>query len=77
MATETEATAESFHRGHSELDDNGQYFRFNVTNGLEDVGLEEGAKKKEIMAATRSYVESEAVRRQVSRCGKHEIEKNR
>ncbi|ERF74884.1 hypothetical protein EPUS_09291 [Endocarpon pusillum Z07020] len=76
MATETEATAESFHRGHSELDDNSQYFRFNVTKGLKDVGLEEGAKKNVIMAATESYVESETIRRQMSRCGKHKIEKN-
>jgi hypothetical protein len=77
MATETEATAELFHRDHSELNKNEQYFRFNVTKGLEDVGLEEGAKKNAIMAATRSYLESQAVRRQMSRCGKHEIEKNR
>jgi Patatin-like phospholipase len=70
IATETEATAESFHRDHSELDENGQYFRFNVTKGLEDIGLEEGAKKNTIIAATRSYLESQAVGRQMSLCGK-------
>lgn len=77
MATETEATAESFHRDHSELDGSNQYFRFSVISGLEEIGLEEYAKKGVIMAATRRYVESQTVKRQMSLCGKNVGEKKR
>ena len=70
IATETESTAETFHRGHSELDDGNRYFRFNVTRGLEEIGLEDTSQKNLIMAATSRYVESEAVLRQMKICGK-------
>ncbi|KAL9607110.1 MAG: hypothetical protein Q9167_007945 [Letrouitia subvulpina] len=40
IATETEKTAERFSRDKSTLDDRGRYYRFNVIQGLEDVGLE-------------------------------------
>lgn len=76
MATETEATAQSFLRDHSELE-NSQYFRFNVTKGLEDIGLEEEAKRNIIVAATRGYLESPTVERQMSLCGKHKRETKR
>lgn len=71
MATETEATAESFHRDHSELDGCNQYFRFSVTSGLEEIGLEESAQKGVIMAVTRRYVDSQTVKRQMSLCGRN------
>ncbi|KAK4172307.1 hypothetical protein QBC36DRAFT_153907, partial [Triangularia setosa] len=58
LATETENTAEQFHRDHSNLNNEGRYYRFNVDHGLEDVGLEE-SKKKAITAATRRYVASQ------------------
>jgi hypothetical protein len=48
IATETENTAERFRRDKSTLDNDGRYFRFNVVGGVEDVGLEESKKKKEI-----------------------------
>jgi hypothetical protein len=68
LATETEKTAQRFHRDHSSLDDEGRYYRFNVDCGLEEVGLEESKKKKEIAAATRRYVELQAVFRQMKAC---------
>ncbi len=68
LATETEKTAERFHRNKSSLDDQGRYYRFNVVRGLEDIGLEESKKKNEIAAATRRYVESQDVFRQMRRC---------
>lgn len=37
IATETEKTAESFHRAHSDLDDGNRYCRFNVSHGLESI----------------------------------------
>ncbi|KAF4340652.1 tetratricopeptide repeat domain protein [Fusarium beomiforme] len=52
LATETEKTAEQFRRDKSGLDDEGRYYRFNVSHGLEDVGLEESKKQREIAAAT-------------------------
>lgn len=56
MATETESTVERFRRDKSHLDKTDRYYRFNVTSGLDDIGLEEWEKKKEIVAATRRYV---------------------
>ncbi|KAL2142230.1 hypothetical protein VTI28DRAFT_1428 [Corynascus sepedonium] len=68
LATETEKTAEQFRREKSDLDDEGRYYRFNVDHGLEEIGLEEFKKKKEIAAATRRYVESQAVFKQIQAC---------
>jgi predicted acylesterase/phospholipase RssA len=59
MSTETERTAEAFQRAHSDLDDTNRYFRFNVRNGLEKVGLEDSSQKDTVMAVTRRYVESQ------------------
>ena len=77
MATETEATAELFHREHSDLDHGNQYFRFSVTKGLEEIGLEETAQINKIMAATRRYVASQPVERQMLLCGKNAEERKR
>ena len=68
LATETEKTAQQFHRDKSHLDDEGRYYRFNVDRGLEEIGLEESKKKTEIAAATRRYVESQAVFKQMKAC---------
>ncbi|KAK4039462.1 acyl transferase/acyl hydrolase/lysophospholipase [Parachaetomium inaequale] len=68
ISTETERTAEMFRRDKWDLDDEGRYFRFNVDRGLEDVGLDESKKQKEIAAATGRYVESQVVLRQMKAC---------
>ncbi|KAH7119384.1 hypothetical protein B0J13DRAFT_532484 [Dactylonectria estremocensis] len=68
LATETETTAEQFRRDKSSLDDEGRYYRFNVVRGLEDVGLEESRKQREIAAATGRYVASQDVFRQMKAC---------
>ena len=70
IATETERTAETFHRGHSELDASNRYFRFNVLRGLEGIGLEDVSQKNIIMATTSRYMESEATVKQMKLCGK-------
>jgi hypothetical protein len=67
IAMDTETKAEQFHRDKSNLDDGGRYYRFNV-HGLEGIGLEDSKKKKEIAAATRGYVESQAVHKQMKAC---------
>jgi predicted acylesterase/phospholipase RssA len=68
IATETEQTAERFRRERTLLDDTGRYYRFNVKNGLEDIGLEEAKKVKEMAAATRRYVTSQEVYKQMQSC---------
>ena len=68
IATETEQTAERFRRDKSHFDNTGRYYRFNVARGLEEIGLEESKKRKEIAAATRRYVESQEVYKQMQAC---------
>jgi hypothetical protein len=65
IATETEVTAERFRRERSLLDSTRQYYRFNIVRGLEDIGLEEARKVKEIAAATRQYISSQEVHKQI------------
>jgi hypothetical protein len=68
FATETEGTAERFRQGNVQLDNSGRYFRFNVLRGLENIGLKESHKKPEIAAATRDYVQSQDVFKQMQAC---------
>jgi hypothetical protein len=68
LVTETESTAEKFRKDKSHLHDEGRYFRFNVRDGLGDVGLEEWRKKSDIAAVTRRYLESEDVYEQMAHC---------
>lgn len=68
IATETEQTAERFRQDKTHLDNSGRYYRFNVNRGLEEVGLEESKKRKEIAAATRLYVKSQDVFKQMQAC---------
>ncbi|RBA13412.1 pfs [Fusarium proliferatum] len=50
------------------LDDEGRYYRFNVSRGLEDVGLTESKMQREIAAATGRYVASQDVFGQMKAC---------
>ncbi len=68
IATETEQTAERFRRERSMLDSTSRYFRFNVSQGLEDIGLEEAEKVKEMAEATRRYVARQEVHKQMQVC---------
>ncbi|KIV86105.1 hypothetical protein PV11_01740 [Exophiala sideris] len=68
MSTETEQTAERFRRSKVGLDKENRYHRFNVSRGLEGVGLEESKKRKEIAAATRRYIASQEVVKQMEMC---------
>lgn len=71
IVTKTEQTAERFCRNKSNLSDSGCYYQFNVICGLEGIGLEELKKKNEIAAATRCYVGSQAVFKQMRACADH------
>ncbi|KAF2711453.1 FabD/lysophospholipase-like protein [Pleomassaria siparia CBS 279.74] len=77
IATETEQTAERFRQDKSHLDNTERYYRFNVARGLEDIGLEESKKSKEIAAATRRYVASQEVFKQIRACAGNLTEKKR
>jgi hypothetical protein len=77
MSTETEKTAELFQRTHSDLDDSGRYFRFNVRNGLEKIALEDSSQKDTIMAVTQRYVESQDAFKLMKRCALSLAERER
>jgi hypothetical protein len=64
IATETHRTAEEFEIDNPDLVDDRRYFRFNVFHGLEHVGLEEYTGRKQIYAATATYLETAASVRQ-------------
>jgi len=68
LATETEMTAQQFHKDKTGLDDEGRYYRFNVDRGLESIGLEESKKTAEIAAATRLYTGTPTVSKQMKAC---------
>ena len=70
IATETEKTAETFAKGHRGLFSQQRYFRFNVDQGLQNVGLEEFKKEKEIVSATSLYMESQHIQSQTRYCSK-------
>ncbi|KAI6308490.1 hypothetical protein MCOR29_008222 [Pyricularia oryzae] len=62
IATETEKTAESFGLRWRQHYDEKRLFRFNVAQGLQDVGLEEHEKRDVIETATSQYLEEQAQR---------------
>ena len=68
IATETEKTAEIFAKGHRDLGSQQRYFRFNVDQGLQQVGLEEYKRVKEIVSATSLYMESQHMQLRTRDC---------
>ena len=70
IVTETENTAETFIRSHQGLFFQQRYFRFNVDQGLQSVGLEEYKKENEIVSATSRYMESQSMVSQVRSCSR-------
>ena len=68
ISTETEQTAERFQRDKLRLYSKGKLYRFKVTRGLEDTGLEESKKQKEIAAATGRYLTAVSVVKALQAC---------
>jgi hypothetical protein len=68
IAIEIEQTAERFWRKRGLLDSMGRYYRFNIVRGLKDIRLEEAKKVKEMAAATRRYISSQEVHKQMQAC---------
>ncbi|EQL35284.1 hypothetical protein BDFG_03030 [Blastomyces dermatitidis ATCC 26199] len=75
MATQTERTAETFQARHRGLFDRERYFRFNVAQGLQTVGLEEYKKQGLLEAATDDYLTSTDQRVRLRNCVKRLKEK--
>jgi predicted acylesterase/phospholipase RssA len=56
ISTETEKKARDFRRNHENLKESGRYFRFNVSHGLERIGLERTDRKDDIINITNEYL---------------------
>lgn len=68
IATDTEQKANTFQTHHTGLFQDHRAFRFNVTSGLEQVGLEEQGKLELIVSATRNYVQVEDTFNKLEKC---------
>lgn len=68
IALDTEVTADAFQRHHPDLYKNGKAFRFNVNHGLENIGLEDVSKMKNIFGITRSYFQKEDTFNKMEAC---------
>lgn len=71
IATETERTATTSAARHRGLLDKKRYFRYNVEQGLQTVGLEEYRKRSEIEAATKAYLADQAQKFSLRDCAKN------
>jgi hypothetical protein len=68
IATAAETTAEQFQRQNPSLVKKGIFFRFNVTQGLEGIGLEEANRLGDIEACTDRYCASASVIQRIESC---------
>lgn len=68
IATETENTERRFIARWARHFDEKRYFRFNVEQGLQEIGLQEYKKKGAIEAATESYLTHTAQKLRVRDC---------
>lgn len=68
IATNTEVVADEFERLYPMLFCNHHAFRFNVVQGLENVGLEEASKVPVIEGATRRYIQQEKTFNSLKAC---------
>lgn len=71
IAKETENTTAQSLSQHRGLLDQRRYFRYNVDQGLQDVGLEEYRKQPLIESATRTYLANELQKRSFRDCAKN------
>ncbi|KAL3462605.1 acyl transferase/acyl hydrolase/lysophospholipase [Aspergillus heterothallicus] len=65
-----EVETNKFIQEHSELDDDGRLFRFDVPNGLGEIELDSIGEIETIVDATQDYLAKELVYKQIRRCGK-------
>jgi hypothetical protein len=70
ISTETQTTANEFHRNNSDLDDDGRYYRFNVGRGLAGIGLEEASEAGRIKELTDAYLVEQSTYSSIMKCAK-------
>ena len=68
IATQTESTAKLFVTRHRRLYETKRYFRFNVHQGLQNIGLEEYKEAGLIDAATAEYMDGQEVKSAAQEC---------
>lgn len=68
IATETEETEKRFIAKWRKHFDENRYFRFNVDQGLQAIGLDEYKKQGAMEAATDSYLINQAQKNRVRYC---------
>jgi hypothetical protein len=68
IATQTEYTAKLFVERHRRLYEGRRYFRFNVQQGLQELGLEEYKKTALIDAATTEYMDLQETKSAAQEC---------
>ena len=71
ISTETENTAETFAKsvsGPGRLKKSILYYRFNVSRGLETVGLDDYQEKPTIVSATKSYLATVETCKRIESC---------
>jgi hypothetical protein len=68
IALDTEKVADTFRKHHPTIFLDKRAFRFNVVQGLSNVGLEEVPRQGEILAVTRRYLQLEEVVSQMDEC---------
>ena len=71
ITTETESTATRSLAQHRGLLVQKRYFRYNVEQGLQDVGLEEYLKQPEIEAATQTYLANQMQKFSLGNCAQN------
>ncbi|THC87566.1 hypothetical protein EYZ11_012988 [Aspergillus tanneri] len=69
-AIDTDAETNKFIQEHTELDDDHRLFRFDVPNGLADIGLDGVKEVDTVVDATQDYLTKELVYKQIIRCGR-------
>lgn len=68
IATETEKTEKNFIARWKKHFDENRYFRFNVDQGLQSIGLDEYKKKGMVESATERYLVHQAQKNRVRDC---------
>jgi hypothetical protein len=68
ILTQTERTANDFYHANQEMATDKRLFRFNVTRGLEGIGLAEYKEIGAIVDATQSYLDQAETCEKLSTC---------
>jgi hypothetical protein len=68
LATETERTADEFSEEHHDIIEEDLFFRFNVTQGLETIQLDEVKHMNSIVEATSAYLNRPMIANTMTRC---------